>query len=89
MIDLEKHIEHEEDIVRVDDVVHVIRVSENETSTNNSAKKIVTNNAYEILKETEAATVTNLERHNEEDDTMVNAPERQNDNDFNHRASEE
>ncbi|MCI65035.1 hypothetical protein A2U01_0086293, partial [Trifolium medium] len=52
-------------------------------------KEIVNNNANEILQKTDAATITDLERQNEDDVVMVIAPERQNDNDFIHSASEE
>ncbi|MCI75947.1 hypothetical protein A2U01_0097216, partial [Trifolium medium] len=48
-------------------------------------EEIVNNNANEILKKTDASTITDLERQNEDDVVMVIAPERQ--NDFNHSAS--
>ncbi|MCH93600.1 hypothetical protein A2U01_0014552 [Trifolium medium] len=48
-----------------------------ETPTDNTAEKIVNNSTNEILKETNAATVTDLEQQNEDDVAMVTAPERQ------------
>ncbi|MCI32022.1 hypothetical protein A2U01_0053234, partial [Trifolium medium] len=62
IIDLEKqqHARHEEDIIRVDDAIPVMHVTESpnaeETPTDISAEKSVNNNANEILKETDVAT---------------------------------
>ncbi|MCI09821.1 defensin-like protein, partial [Trifolium medium] len=88
VIDLEKKIEHQEDIVRVNGDLLVTRVTEDEID--DSTEKIVNHNPNEILKETneDDATITDLERHNEDDVAMVTDPERQNGN-FNHSASEE
>ncbi|GAU50698.1 hypothetical protein TSUD_243910 [Trifolium subterraneum] len=67
VIDLEKKNEHQDNIFRVDGDVPVMRVTEDETPTDDSPDKIFSHPANEILKETDEddATITDLERQND------------------------